>query len=295
MDKISLVWPLILSGALAGLVNFFTNYVELSFAKKDDDAGLLYVKPNLKDIWWVALIGYIIVGIAGAWLTPVIDAVVDGLKGLEWDSNNNKPLNHNYIYILFGYGLVFGYSTTRLLVSIVDSILRRISKIENKLGRVEAIASEKQNNDEAFSLVPPLDDAQKIIDECEKQFEAHKNNCSGFVKAVAAKFSVKLTGQADDIVDQIGGEGWTKLKDGKAAKEKADAGWLVIGGLKSTDHSPPRSNGHVVVVVKGGLAHNKYPTGYWGSLNGNGEKNKTINYAWNTSDRDNVTYSGRAV
>jgi hypothetical protein len=45
------------------------------------------------------------------------------------------------------------------------------------------------------------------------------------------------------------------------------------------------------VVVAGGLAHNKYPTGYWGRLGGAGERNKTLNYAWKTVDRDKVTYA----
>jgi hypothetical protein len=135
---------------------------------------------------------------------------------------------------------------------------------------------------------------QQIIDECNKQFEPFKNNCSGFVKAVAARFKIILTGQADHIVDQIQQAGWTKLKDGVEAKAKVDDGWFVIGGLKSKDHQPPRTNGHVVIVVQGPLddTHKKYPTGYWGSSGGASGKNITVNFAWNKDDRDQVMYAG---
>lgn len=140
--------------------------------------------------------------------------------------------------------------------------------------------------------------AQEIIDECEAKFEANKSDCSAFVKAVATKFSVNLTGQADSIVDQIRGAGWTQLAhDGVKAKDKADNGWLVIAGLKSSDNVPPQTNGHVAIVVSGELdaTHKKYPTGYWGKLGGVGEKNKTINYAWNTQSRDKVFYAAKQV
>ncbi|SMD08326.1 hypothetical protein [Pedobacter nyackensis] len=137
--------------------------------------------------------------------------------------------------------------------------------------------------------------AQQIIDECDLNFETFKSDCSGFVKAVTKTFNVTLTGKADDIVDQIQTDGWTILKDGVDAKNKADKGWLVVAGLKSANHTPPRNNGHVVVVVSGGLAHNKYPTAYWGTLGGVGRKNTTLNYAWDKDDRDNVVYSARIV
>ena len=137
--------------------------------------------------------------------------------------------------------------------------------------------------------------AQEIINECERNFETYKADCSGFVKSVAHKFGVDLTGQADDIVDQISQPGWTKLADGKAAKASADAGWLVVAGLKSANHNPPRNNGHVVIVVAGPLANDKYPSGYWGTLGGVGRKNTTINYAWREADRDNLLYAAKIV
>ncbi|MBO9154142.1 hypothetical protein ACFOTA_18145 [Chitinophaga sp. GCM10012297] len=143
------------------------------------------------------------------------------------------------------------------------------------------------------SLIDPT--AQKIIDTCGDKFEDHKSDCSGFATAVAKEFGIIFAGNADSIVTQIQGAGWTKLDNGVAAKGKADAGWFVVAGLKSSDHTPPRNNGHVAIVVSGGLAHGKYPTGSWGTLGGEGSLNKTLNYAWNTNDRDNVLYYCRQV
>jgi hypothetical protein len=70
---------------------------------------------------------------------------------------------------------------------------------------------------------------------------------------------------------------------------------LVIAGLKSSEHRPPRNNGHVAIVVSGPLANGKYPTGYWGSSGGASAKNQTLNYSWNAADRDNVHYAAHSV
>jgi hypothetical protein len=139
-------------------------------------------------------------------------------------------------------------------------------------------------------------DAKRIKEACEKHWEANKSDCSGFARAVAGELGVILTGNADAIVAAIGQAGaWTSVSDGVAAKQKADAGHLVIGGLKGSAHQPARAHGHVVVVVAGNLALGKYPTGYWGSLGAVGKMNTTINWAWNKADRDNVHYAYKVV
>jgi len=135
--------------------------------------------------------------------------------------------------------------------------------------------------------------AERIIDACEKYWEVHKSNCSGLVNAVADEFEVVLTGQANDIVDQIQNPPWKLLSDGVEADKKASEGKLVVAGLKSNP------NGHVVIVVKRNknqeLAHGKYPFAYWGQLNGIGRKMVTINYAWFKEDRDKVIYHYRDI
>lgn len=103
--------------------------------------------------------------------------------------------------------------------------------------------------------------AQKIIQRCEAVFNANSNNCSGFAKAVSTAFDIELSGLADEIVDEIKTGEWVSLSDGIDAKNKADDGWLVIGGLKGHDNNPSQSHGHVVVVVSGPLdgAHHNTP------------------------------------
>jgi hypothetical protein len=125
----------------------------------------------------------------------------------------------------------------------------------------------------------------KIKIACDKHWKAHKADCSGFVKAVAGELGFTVTGQANDIVDQMATLPWKPLASGKDAKAQADLGYLVLGGLKAT------SNGHVVVVVSGPLNRDKYPTAYWGKLGGEGKKATTINWSWNATDRDKVSYA----
>lgn len=141
------------------------------------------------------------------------------------------------------------------------------------------------------------ENAQKIIAACESNFEQFKSDCSGFVKAVAHTVSDRLSlhGNADDLVDFLdNGNGWSPLPngDGKAAKQKADDGWLVVAGMKNTELTPVRSHGHVAIVVSGDVdeVHNSYPTAYWGMFGGVGAKNKTLNYSFNRTDRDRVHY-----
>jgi hypothetical protein len=136
---------------------------------------------------------------------------------------------------------------------------------------------------------------KKLISACEKHWDAQKANCSGFVKAIAGEFGITLTGQADAIVDQMKGEGWEAVRDGAAAAVLAESGRFVLAGLKGAEHRPVAAHGHVVVVVGKPLAHAKYPCAYWGTLGGEGKKDTTLNYAWNKTDRDAITYSVRAI
>lgn len=125
--------------------------------------------------------------------------------------------------------------------------------------------------------------ADAVIAACEARWDGFKGDCSGYVKAVAADLGVALSGQANDIVVALR-TSWTKLDGGAAAAAAAERGRLVIGGLEDSPH------GHVVVVVKGPLNRGKYPTAYWGQLGGVGRKATTINWSWNTADRDKVEY-----
>jgi hypothetical protein len=149
-----------------------------------------------------------------------------------------------------------------------------------------------------WTALPPVGNpkAQKVIDVCELEWPANSSDCSGFVRDVAEAFSFPLEGNADSIVDQITSGDWQRLRDGAAAKAAADDGQLVVAGLKSNDHAPrddgkPVEHGHVVIVVSGDLAHERYPTAYWGTLGGIGRKRETINWAWRKVDRDKVIFA----
>jgi hypothetical protein len=139
--------------------------------------------------------------------------------------------------------------------------------------------------------------ARRVFEACEADFEAHKGDCSGFVRAVGARLGIALVGLADEIVDALRGADWTPLADGSAATAMADAGRLVVAGLKGRDQAQPDPHGHVVVVVAGALdpAHGLYPHGYWGRLHGVGHKNTTLNWAWRAGDLPKVIYACRAI
>lgn len=126
----------------------------------------------------------------------------------------------------------------------------------------------------------------RVVAACEKWWDQYRGDCSGFAKAVAQELGVALTGMANNIVGEIQTAPWSLLASGVDAAQKASLG-LVIGGLVDEPH------GHVVVVVPGPLAHGKYPSAYWGMLNGVGKKNAGINWAWDAQHRDKVIYAWR--
>lgn len=144
-----------------------------------------------------------------------------------------------------------------------------------------------------------------IIDKCKESWEEefikglkNRDNCSGFVKAVAKKLGIKLkeTANADEIVNEIT-ESWRPLNNnGKEAAATAATGTLVIAGLRSKDHKPVRSNGHVVIIVSGALYRDMYPR-CWGGSTGNAQSrgDKSVGEVWNRTDRDNVAYFAYAA
>lgn len=136
---------------------------------------------------------------------------------------------------------------------------------------------------------------ERVIQECEAEWSKDKGDCSAFVREVAARLGITLTGDANGIVDEICGAGWERLPDGVAASQAAAAGRLVIAGLKGNEQGVPSAHGHVVVVVSGPLADGKYPSAYWGRLGGVGDENKTINWAWRAGDRDRVIYAAIGI
>lgn len=132
----------------------------------------------------------------------------------------------------------------------------------------------------------------RVREACEACFDAQKGDCSGFARTVAAQLGVNLHGLADQIVDTLRtSPDWHSLPDGTAAANSAQAGKLVMAGLKGSEQAIPNPNGHVVVVVTGALAGNAYPCAYWGSLGGQPGRDETLDWAWRAGDRDRVSYA----
>jgi hypothetical protein len=100
--------------------------------------------------------------------------------------------------------------------------------------------------------------AQTIIQICEQEFPKFWNDCAGFVKSVAAKCGVLVTGNANVIVENhLSGRSNFILCDETGAEHQASAGNFVIGGLSESGH------GHVVVVVRAQREHG-HVFAYWG-------------------------------
>ena len=193
------------------------------------------------------------------------------------------------------FGVVgIGYAGTDFIEGFVRTQLPKVTT----LPRASVLSTSSINLSEGdFSALTSTADRIKLSCARLLQIPANAGDCSGFAKAVAKEFSVKLTGQANEIVDQLtAANGWTELgsddQAGKRAAAAAARGDLVIGARKES------GNGHVVVVVGGApLAHGKYPFAYWGKLNdpANAGFNKTVNWAWNQDSRDSVTYASQSV
>ncbi|KAF0812119.1 hypothetical protein IGB42_03396 [Andreprevotia sp. IGB-42] len=132
--------------------------------------------------------------------------------------------------------------------------------------------------------------ATRIIAACEQNWDAWKNDCSGFLKAVGATLGVALQGNANAIGTYLEtAADWQNLgSDLATAQLRANNGMFVVGALNTRGH------GHVVVVVATDTPH-PYPVAYWGTFGAAGRKNATINYSWRASDLANVKFYARPL
>ena len=139
-----------------------------------------------------------------------------------------------------------------------------------------------------------------IVKACQECWElktsaglANKGNCSGFLKGVAEKLGVNITqsANADGLIDFMKNQKWTEISSGSDAAAKASAGMFVVAGLKSSEHKPARTHGHVAVVVSGTMYRGKYPKCWCGSIGGaQSQGTKSTGEIWNNKDRDSVVY-----
>lgn len=141
---------------------------------------------------------------------------------------------------------------------------------------------------------------------CEKHYENHQSNCSGFIRAVAKELLVLIPGITSNADGQvtfmklINTPSFRHLGDGQKGELEAvrwaSSGDFVICGMKSTDlqtNRPGRTvkHGHVAIVV-GGWSPTKWPLAYWGSLGGSGGKNASLSKTFRAADRPSISYFG---
>lgn len=163
----TMIITLLIAGIIAGLIQYFvvrglpldeSTTSTNNFSGNEEQNGWTKFYNWIKNHW--QFFGYLTIGIAGAFLTPLINEMVNGgLSGLdkfkvfakcifeqvEGTPKCDEPDNWYYL-ILLGYGVVFGYSSVRIIKGIGSLII----------GNISLKQAEQQKK---------LDEAQKQIDE----------------------------------------------------------------------------------------------------------------------------------
>ncbi|MFB9080579.1 endonuclease I family protein [Flavobacterium procerum] len=163
----TIIITLLLAGILAGLIQFFVDFKGLPIFQTASNSTNFDVEEKLsfleklyrfvKDHW--QFFGYLTIGTAGAFLTPLINEATNNRLGIDVFKNyaecilkqvEGKPVclmpNGWYYLILFGYGIVFGYSSVRIIRSIGSLVLGNISfKQDEQQKKLEE--AQKQIND----------------------------------------------------------------------------------------------------------------------------------------------------
>jgi hypothetical protein len=146
-----------------------------------------------------------------------------------------------------------------------------------------------------------------------KLIETYKDDCSGFVRAVADDLMLFVPGvsrNADDQMDFMGmllkqpslvpNSTMRHLGDGMSvepeAVQLAEDGNFVVCGLTSKELQTNRpkqnvTNGHVAVLT-GGWGKTGWPLGYWGHK-GKGEaagRNESLSLSYRATDRKLIHY-----
>lgn len=214
----SLLAPLIFGGVLAGLIQFLVDFKGLQVFDPPKAGGTVNSFETAPAGGWTRFVaflervwsfvkrhwrffGYVVIGIAGALLTPLINEWTNGaLKGIkpikdyvDCVSRSPKPetdcppYSTWYSIVLIGYGIIFGYSAVRIIRSIGTFLLgnitnaqqQRLSETEKKLAEaqkeIEALKAKaaagagQPSKPPAFSAeetvqAPYFDDAQNEID-----------------------------------------------------------------------------------------------------------------------------------
>ena len=132
---------LLIAGIFAGLIQYFVDFKGLPIFQPQNQITESLVqgaKPGfltrLVDFFrrhW-QLLGYLIIGIAGAYLVPLF-AKLAKLPAIKYDfsclGQENCTANGWDVFVLLGYGIISGYSSVRLIRSVGSLLLGNISTV----------------------------------------------------------------------------------------------------------------------------------------------------------------------
>ncbi|MEA5461676.1 hypothetical protein VB796_21590 [Arcicella sp. LKC2W] len=138
VNLLKIIPSLLISGLIGGLVSYFVNFKNLRLSPEPKINLLTEGDMTEISFWGKAyefirvhweFFAYIIIGVAGAMLVPLVDALIDGLKGLPNLRIKSNDITPWETLILFGYGFVFAYGSNKFFISIIDLILGRITSL----------------------------------------------------------------------------------------------------------------------------------------------------------------------
>lgn len=138
----------------------------------------------------------------------------------------------------------------------------------------------------------------RVIAACSKHWDANKGDCSGFVRAVSKELGFTLTGQANDIFQEIQSYPWTRIGVGARASSiagiTASEGKFVVAAMTGTPH------GHVAIVVDYRNAFDSYPpserskaVASWGALHSVGARYQKITSSFTAAELARTLFAYR--
>lgn len=132
---LNILFTLVMAGMIAGLIQYFVDFKKLQIQTDETSGGAGRANAFLQffsDRW--EFFAYILIGIAGALLVPLIHTWIT-LKGLDEvagyvtcvsSGQQSCRLDSWTTLVVLGYGIVFGYSTVRLLRSVLSIVLSKL-------------------------------------------------------------------------------------------------------------------------------------------------------------------------
>ena len=121
-----------------------------------------------------------------------------------------------------------------------------------------------------------------VKDICEQEWEAHKADCSGFVKAVAQRLGVVLNGQANDIMRYLRLNSNSSERQGMQRKRQRRDGWSLLASKPTRTGIWPLS-----CLVRSIVENTRLLIGAGWVVP---EINQTINWSLSQPDIDRVAY-----